>query len=618
MKDRVGQIRPSALLHTFGVGSLVDLPHLSVLIEGLDYWREEKASEIVEERALAAIRQRLGEQVSALRHPPWMAETGNPTEEWAYTGVPVSPFPRWLRCPWCDHLGVIGDGLFRFRPNLYRPDRAAYVHSNCTKKGKPPEALPVRFVLACEDAHLDDFPFPEYVHRGAVCAAPLLKMYETGLSAGPADVQVKCQTCGVTRAMADAFGETAKSSLPRCRGRHPHLGRFGPKRCNYQSRTLLLGASNAWFPALVTVLSIPSAGTPLDQLVDELWAHLDEIDSREVLDFALKRDPEVKRLADHDADAVWAAIEQRRGGVAHPELGADADPDDALDLLSPEWQQFSHPDGAPSGPDFELREADAPEQNASFVEKVVLAERLREVMALWGFSRITSPGDGADVTIAKLAREKSTWVPAAEVRGEGVFVQFREDVVAEWEKRVEGSDRLQRLRQAHGAWRGRRGIPHPQAGFPGGRYVLLHTLAHALIREVSLECGYSAASIRERIYATREGSDPMAGILLYTSAPDSEGTLGGLVSLGEPDRLGPLLEQTFRHAALCTSDPMCAEHLAGGDEEEHLHNAACHACLFVSETSCERGNRYLDRGLLVDVFGATESIGFTAGVGERI
>jgi hypothetical protein len=153
------------------------------------------------------------------------------------------------------------------------------------------------------------------------------------------------------------------------------------------------------------------------------------------------------------------------------------------------------------------------------------------------------------------------------------------------------------LREAHRSWRLRRNLPL-QDGWPGERYVLLHSLAHALIRELALECGYTASSIRERIYASESTDDePMAGVLLYTAAPDSEGTLGGLVSLGEPDELGPLLRHALERAQLCSSDPLCADHEPRSDGS--VHAAACHACQFASETSCERGNRFLDRATLV-------------------
>ena len=127
--------------------------------------------------------------------------------------------------------------------------------------------------------------------------------------------------------------------------------------------------------------------------------------------------------------------------------------------------------------------------------------------------------------------------------------------------------------------------------------MLLHTVAHLLIRELALECGYNAASIRERIYADIEGEVPQAGILIYTAAADSDGTLGGLVDLGKPENLGRLLKQALSRAGICSSDPLCAEH--DPEKDRSLHAAACHACSFVAETSCERGNRYIDRAFVV-------------------
>ncbi len=115
--------------------------------------------------------------------------------------------------------------------------------------------------------------------------------------------------------------------------------------------------------------------------------------------------------------------------------------------------------------------------------------------------------------------------------------------------------------------------------------LLLHTLSHLLIRQVSLECGYSSASLRERLYIGQPGART-AGVLLSTAASDSEGTLGGLVALGETRYLTRLLELAFDDAQRCSSDPLCAEHVPR-DPSETLHAAACHACLFVSETSCE-------------------------------
>jgi hypothetical protein len=292
--------------------------------------------------------------------------------------------------------------------------------------------------------------------------------------------------------------------------------------------------------------------------------------------------------ADLGEQAVLDAVQARRSedGQGDPE-----------DLRTPEWRVLSSPASAPELPDFRLRAVGPPAAFRDLLEDVVLAERLREVSALRGFTRLNAPDDlGArGGSIVALSREAPRWLPCTEVRGEGVFIRFPEARVREWEARYRDSGDARRLRDGHRAWRTRRGLD-PEEGWPGDRYVLLHSFAHALIRELALECGYTASSIRERIYAATV-HEPMAGILVYTAAPDSEGTLGGLVSLGEPDQLGPLLRQAFERAQLCSSDPLCAEHDPRSDSS--VHAAACHACQFASETSCERGNRFLDRAALV-------------------
>ncbi|HEY1013412.1 MAG TPA: DUF1998 domain-containing protein, partial [Herpetosiphonaceae bacterium] len=174
-----------------------------------------------------------------------------------------------------------------------------------------------------------------------------------------------------------------------------------------------------------------------------------------------------------------------------------------------------------------------------------------------------------------------------------------EQAVQAWMQQAALKRRAAGFFQAHRSWRAQRRLD-PDKGYPGLRYVMLHTFAHGLMRQLALECGYAVASIRERIYALEPDAPdgPMAGILLYTAAPDSEGTLGGLVKLGEPEELGPHLDRALESMQLCASDPLCAEH-APDQEPPTLHGAACHACLFAPETSCERGNKYLDRSLVV-------------------
>ncbi|RZS32196.1 uncharacterized protein DUF1998 [Herbihabitans rhizosphaerae] len=605
---RVGTLRPNQLLHTYGVGAMADLPNLSVIMQGLDAWKVEKSTEIVEERLLAAVRAKLGNQVAHLRLPPYEQETYDPFGSWAKVGVPVQLFPTWLRCSRCNRLGRANFDYFELVPNSARPDRNKYVHSCKGSGSNRPPALPARFVLACEEGHLDDFPWQYYAHKGDVPeSGHSLKMTESGSTGEAANVYVTCDECGKRRPMSQAFGADAPINLPACRGRHPHLGTFST--CGKSTRTLVLGATNSWFPMQLRVFTLPLADDPLEHLVEEFWdllllfAGLDEGPAKELL---VKQNC-WSELEPHGLDNVWRAIRARaaRGTASPPTRTGE-------DLSIPEWEAFTSAKVV-THPDFTTQDEPVPSSARGWLHRVTLVPRLREVAALYGFTRIDAPEwevrETPDSRRAPLAEGDPTWVPCAELRGEGLFLRFDEAAVAAWERKAETVLRArQRLIPAHDEWCRRRDVD--PRGWPGLRYVLLHTFAHLLIRELALDSGYSAAGIAERIYATREGV-PMAGVLLYTAAPDSEGTLGGLVSLGRSAHLGHLIDRALESARLCSSDPLCAEH----DPVVHgrLYGAACHACLFASETSCERGNQYLDRALLVDTL-ATRDCGFFSAI----
>jgi hypothetical protein len=597
-KRRVGEIRPSQLIYNYGVGSVVELPKLSVMIMGLDDWPvEQGASEIGEPRLLRAVQQELGPQVAKLLTAPIAADTAaaqfGPFDDTASVGVPVAPFPRWQVCPYCRLLAPIQSGVFELRLDPYRKDKSRYVHRICRRPGKPPTVVPARFLVACERGHLDDFPWVEFVHRGATDCRYELRLYELGASGEVADIQVQCARCDAKRRLSDPFSEAGREELARCRGRWPHLRKYDDDPCEGRQRAILLGASNSWFPIVLTVLSIPTTTDKLGQLVEWNWTELEECES--VREVKLKRKL-FRGLAAYSDDQIWEAVVNRK-------TARGRDDDESADLRDPEWAVFSNPDPALNSRDFKLRVVEPPGSYLKVIEKVVLAERLRDVRALTGFTRIESPGDYTEVgdfppdQRVPLSRTAPKWVPTSETRGEGVFVQFAESAIEAWIRRV--GIREGEFFAAHKRWRQNRGL-EPEDHFPTMRFVLLHSLAHALIRQFAVECGYATASIRERIYSRPPGGDdePMAGILLYTAAPDSEGTLGGLVALGEPASLGRHLDQALEAMRLCASDPLCAEHHPMKDGLT-LHGAACHACLFLPETSCERGNKYLDRSVLV-------------------
>jgi hypothetical protein len=615
-RRKIGDIRPSQLLYTYGVGSIVELPNLSLMVMGLEDWPiEQGASEISEPRLLKAVQFELGPQVAKLMTPPLTDDsTGvapSPFDDATNVGVPVAPFPRWQVCPHCRLLAPIQAGLFELRLDPYRKDRSRYVHRICRKPGKPPTVVPARFLVACEEGHLDDFPWVEFVHRGKTDCRYELRLYELGASGEVSDIQVECVKCEQSRRLSDAFSEEGRAELAGCRGRWPHLRKYDEEPCEGKQRAILLGASNSWFPMTLSVLSIPTTTDKLGQLVELNWAELEECDSAR--DLKMKRKL-LKGMASYSEDQIWDAVQKRKSG-------AEEEDDEYPDLRRPEWQVLSHPDPTLNSRHFKLRVVQPPRAYQHALTKVVLAERLREVRALIGFTRIESPGDYTELgdfpkdQRVPLSRSKPKWVPTSEVRGEGVFLHFSEQAIESWLKKTKG--REHEFFEAHKRWRSNRGLK-PDDGFPTMRYVLLHSLAHALIRQFAMECGYTTASIRERIYSHAPSGDkePMAGILLYTAAPDSEGTLGGLVARGDPAVLGRHLDQALEAMRLCASDPLCAEHRPIKDGLT-LHGAACHACLFLPETSCERGNKYLDRSVLVSTVESDE-LAFFANFAEAV
>ncbi|KAB1928599.1 DUF1998 domain-containing protein [Micromonospora noduli] len=611
---RVGAVRPSHLMFTTGVGAIVDLPNFSVLVRGLDDWNHSAVPEwepIVEPRLLAAVRHLLGTQsVKELRPAPWIDGVDqDPNGPAAKVGVPIVPFPGWLRCTICDELAPIESTIFGFENAKPRkPHEAKFFHASCArKKSGKPMAVAARFVLACTAGHLDDFPYTHFVHQGGTCpnaSHPKLKMDDRGGNLG-ANVEIKCVPCGARRNMKEVLGLRGAEKLPRCRGRRAHLGDFDTS-CTADPKLLIVGASNQWFAQTLSALAVPPTGaSELQARVVQHWKSLEGLAPAMYL-WARENAPFFRDLFRWTNEEIAAAVEQHR---ARAGAKSDEEQKGYPDLHTPEWEIFSAAELPEAGDDFTLRRDPngVPGELKEIFVDVIQAERLREVRALVGFTRLDAPDpmDPELVTRAPLGKGTPTWVPASEVRGEGIFLRLPENLLADWEQRITDTECMHEHRDAYARFRQNRysgrvsGPFEAMKHWPGERYIALHTLSHLLIRTIALECGYSSASLSERIYAGTP-DDPRTGILVYTAVPDAEGTLGGLVSLAEHDSLVRLTRRALSDALHCSSDPLCAERLPQ-DPADFLHGAACHVCLFVSETTCERGNRFLDRRFVVPI-----------------
>jgi len=580
-----GQIRRGQVITTYGPGALIDLPRHSAIVGGLDTWpRPGDLEEIVELRLSQKLGIMTGVPSPRLYAPP--PESNDPREP--ARGIRAWRFPEWFVVQ--DEGG--GDERQRSRRLVHRKalDQRGRFDGRAV--------VATRFVRACPKGHVDDLDWHRYVHGVEDGCRRQLWLDERGTSGDLADLVVRCE-CGEQRSLYEAT-QLEINPLGTCRGARPWLGRNTSENCNQPSRLIIRTASNAYFPQVVSVLSLPDRGSAVDTVVGELWDDLQIVDDAAGLAF-LKRKPKIAdRLARFADDEVLQAIRDRKRGGAQDRPVKQVE----LDALIAAPDGFG--DDVPIDPNFHARRLPDTtwrrSERTARIEAVIQLHRLREVLALVGFTRLEAVMPDingeyeSDVERAPLAIEP-TWFPAVENRGEGVFVQLRGEAVRHWLERPAVVKRLEGLATGHKRWAEDR---NSTRAFPGGPYILLHTLSHLLIQSLAMRCGYPASSIRERIYSDTQGD--RFGILLYTGSPDADGTLGGLVQQARhfEDHLG----EAVRQAALCSNDPICARHTPGTSMEQRwLHGAACHGCALVAETSCEMRNDYLDRALVVPVLG---------------
>lgn len=591
MRNELGDVRRSQVITTHGPGSIIDFraggfggAGISVVAAGLEEW-DRWAPPPGLGNPQTVYEPRLQEQlgVDGFRLPP-VAPQVAPGVYRNDSGKLIGVrFPRWLQCPQC-HL------IRQSRSWTEDAGDPALYCAVCSERAggrNRVHVVPVRFIVICDHGHLDEFPWDWWVRHKEQC--PLsgrrkeLKL-EGSATAGLAGLILSCLGCGSSRSMEGCF---SPDTIQRCQGRRPWLGTDADEQCMARPRVVQRGASNLYFSSIESALDIPPWSDELQKKIGVRWAMLQQAPdqaSRRTLVRAM-------RLADITAkseDELLSAIEDRIARLRSPDRH----------LRWEEYQQFvQHTQPFGENTEFEIRPAPAPPELGGWLQAVTRATRLREVRALRGFTRVFPPSGGDDDRLAKISLNRQSWLPAVENRGEGIFIQLRIDRIRAWEERRAVSDRVAEIRHSYeDAWmeRGRPGAP-PKTVTP--RLLLIHSLSHALIRQLSLSCGYSSASLRERLYIDATSTWDMAGLLIFTSSPDADGTLGGLARQGESTNIVRVFEDALTSMSWCSSDPLCIEGVHA--RSEPANGAACHACLLAAETSCEEFNAFLDRALLV-------------------
>jgi len=562
--NMIAEIQRSQLISTYGIGSIYDALDYSVVIAGLEYWYPDKTEILSEER----LQKKLGKEF--FRQPKVIDDV--PT-------IPSFRFPEWVFCPKCKSL----------KPIYHLPDRTDKKCGRCKEK-----YVPARFVVTCSKGHLDDFPWNWWVHYGPSCERPKLKLHATGRTTSLAGIRVSCENegCGSERTLEGIFGKNALGGL-KCNGKRPWLGFDNKEECGETPRVLQRGSASVYYSVTESAISIPPFSERINVFLRQFEDEIQYMPEDALLSYfnaKLQKTGESFRVE----DLVDAAMKRKE--VADEE-------ETTPDLRQAEYEALCHPGAMDDRDEFAAKEEEIPLLYQNQISKLVLVHRLREVRALTGFSRITPDGE-----VAPLSKENKNWLPAAEMKGEGIFIELDRQAMTDWVNaatpdflaRVEKLEAMRlEQQQKESAWVEKRKITP--------FFLLIHTIAHLLIQQLILDCGYSSSALRERLYIN-DGSDDkseMSGFLIYTATSDSEGSLGGLVRQGLKKRFSDVMRKTLEKAYWCSNDPLCME--SEGQGHNSLNLAACHSCCLLPETSCELRNCYLDRGVIIGIDGKPEA-----------
>jgi len=615
-----GPIRRAQLIAPFGVGSMVVVRDgTSLVVAGLDHWFEPEAEQIdpnqirYQEFVIGEWRLQRLLNVDHFRLPPdYRTKPRGQDVPNCYLTIPFLRFPQWHFCPRCYRL-----------KKLPLSARGKEKCPECEARGFKKNLVQVPFVAMCDRGHLQDFPWREWLHRTASPRCErALRLIATG-GASLSAQKVRCD-CGAERNLGrivearpdgnESFLSNnldSKGELFLCQGKRPWLGTEEGEACGRPLRGSLRSASNVYFTEVRSALYLPRVK---EDAPSELVALFERPPLATLVNLLSGAGVEIKP----------GQLRSQHSMLLEPYT--DSQVKSALEVILSERQEPQEDDSVPgqgvvgiqfSRDEYEALRMPREEQDlliidgeiskydqdiARYFARVMLVKKLKETRVLAGFSRVF-PGNELTLDQRKALLWRNThkrqddWLPAYIVYGEGIFIEFDENALRVWESR---NAVIQRVHPLSARYR-RVQLPRRLQERPLiPRFVLIHTFAHLLMNQLTFECGYSSASLRERLYVSDDMNAPMAGVLIYTAAGDSEGTMGGLVSMGTRGNLEPVVQKALDKARWCSADPVCMEMGAGGGQGPDSCNlAACHNCALVPETACEEFNRFLDRALVI-------------------
>ncbi|WP_078596334.1 DUF1998 domain-containing protein [Evansella clarkii] len=556
MSKEMGLLRPSQLVYHYGPGSIVDMMDQSVMVMATDLWDTKYTPHEKDERITRAIGI---DYIKLLNERPDSIK------------IRAREFPNWKICPKCSMMTNFKNQYCHF----------------CKQNGEEVELYPSRFVVACNQGHIQDFPYIEWVHKDKACTSntPILKFIRHGDSGSLSDLSVKCVKCKEEQSLGSIMKKgILQSVLRECSGERPWIG--DRESCTEVMETYLRGASNIYSPAVTSFLQIPLTeqhSDPFLELVRENETAL--VKARELNDDMFLMQLTILGIDHSDKDKVEKIID----GEFDEEITYES-------IRKQEWNTLiagDNDDSLLSG--YKSVRVDVHDKMTEYFSAIHKVESLPEIQVLQGFTRIDYL-DRFEISEQKdllpIMKNNTNWLPGIRNIGEGIFFRFNENTLKDWETTTPNEKITEQAILRYNRQRDQMGY---KALPIKSRHVLLHTFSHALIKELAAYSGYSTTALKERIYC----NDIMYGVLIYTASGDSEGSLGGLIEQASSENLYPIFIRAIERMMYCSSDPNCSE----GEFKYNTtaNGAACHSCSYVSETSCEWGNQLLDRRLLLNI-----------------
>ena len=638
----ISDLRRSQIVIPFGPGGVYDFKDFSAMTMQVDEWdyndKDCDDHQIKNARFIKYINKKLrfyegfnSKRIYKLLHPPVAYDSNVSKEIRAQMGsVKVRKFPMWGLCSRCNALS-------RFDPFSRSGNRCKNTRVEPKREGKftpcgqiknAGKIEPVRFVAYCGKGHIEDFPWIKMMHRKCSQSCdmhnrshtvnqPSLYLVDNSLGNGFNSLMLQCGECGNATSLAGVDRKTGKPNINdfvdeygmkifQCSGKRPWATE-DDEQCENMLEVQPRAASKLYSAVQCSSIFVPESDEVThDFILDpdvQTWISENKLTSE--IKLILEMMPSFKEKYELTIQQMLDMIQEERDLInAEIEEDGESEDEDDNDFLLLEYETLCKKQ---VDDDKFISKAIPNDKFSSTINNkfsmLSQIKRLHSSVALLGFNRMTS--DFSDTKLAfNAARTNANFLPAYEIVGEGIFIDFSYEKIQEWRVKNPGFKNMEKQLRANSSNNLFNNM-YSDSVFNYG-HVMMHTFSHLLMNQLSIECGYALTEIKERIYFCEKSK--MAGILIYTASSDSAGSLGGLVRMIKPNYFESLVSNAIANARVCSNDPICKE--SSGQGNSGLCLAACHACAMIPDLACSTvpSNVFLDRNSLIG--NKKEAIGY--------